>query len=101
MADSARFVCKISTSVAPRLERPRAKTGLIWPSHTAQCISRARACARHVYWQAEFAGRPAPNVIKAAVGEDWVLERTAVGLKFIIYINTFHRLPPESTQLDL
>jgi len=35
------------------------------------------------------------------MGEDWVLERTAAGLKFIIDINTFHHLLPESTQLDL
>ena len=32
-----------------------------------------------VYWQAEFAGRPAPNVIKAVVGEDSILERTPSG----------------------
>ena len=32
-----------------------------------------------VYWQAEFPGRPAPNVIKAVVGEDWILERAASG----------------------
>ena len=45
-----------------------------------------------VYWQAEFPGRPAPNVIKAVVGEDWILERAASGaLKFVLYINTFHR----------
>ena len=35
------------------------------------------------------------------MGEDWVLERTAAGLKFIIDTNTFHHLLPESTQLDL
>lgn len=50
-----------------------------------------------VYWQAEYAGRPAPNVIKAVVGG--VLQRTAV--KSVIYINTFHPLLPESAQLDL
>jgi hypothetical protein len=32
-----------------------------------------------VYWQAEFRGRPAPNVIKAVVGEDWILERNKIG----------------------
>jgi hypothetical protein len=58
--------------------------------------ARGTAC-----WQAAFAGRPAPNIIKAVMGEDWVLERTAAGLKFIIDINTFHHLLPESTQLDL
>jgi hypothetical protein len=54
-----------------------------------------------VYWQAEFPGRPAPNVIKAVVGEDWILERTAAGLKFVLYLNTFHHLLPESAPLDL
>jgi len=32
-----------------------------------------------VYWQAEFSGRPPPNVIKAVVGEDWIIERVASG----------------------
>ena len=49
-----------------------------------------------VYWQAEFPGRQAPNVIKAVVGEDWILERAASGgLKFVLYINTFHQLLPD------
>ena len=52
-----------------------------------------------VYWQAEYAGRPAPNVIKA-VGCG-VLERTAAGVKSVIYINTFHPLLPEFAQLEL
>ena len=44
-----------------------------------------------VYWQAEFRGRPAPNVIKAVVGEDWILERTPSGeLAFVL-------LPPHSS----
>ena len=38
---------------------------------------------------------------QGCLGEDWVLERTAVGPKFVIYINTFYRLLPESVQLDL
>ena len=55
-----------------------------------------------VYWQAEFLGRKAPNVIKAVVGEDWILERAASGgLKFVLYLNTFHHLLPDSAPLDL
>ncbi len=55
-----------------------------------------------VYWQAEFPGRKAPNVIKAVVGEDWILERAAKGgLKFVLYLNTFHHLLPDSAPLDL
>jgi hypothetical protein len=55
-----------------------------------------------VYWQVEFAGRPAPNVIKAVVGEDWILERAPSGrLKFVLYLNTFHHLLPDSAPLEL
>jgi hypothetical protein len=55
-----------------------------------------------VYWQVEFAGRPAPNVIKAVVGEDWIIERAPCGnLKFVLYLNTFHHLLPDSAPLDL
>jgi hypothetical protein len=55
-----------------------------------------------VYWQAEFPDRPAPNVIKAVVGEDWLLERATSGeLKFVLYINTFHHMLPDSAPLDL
>jgi hypothetical protein len=54
-----------------------------------------------VYWQAEFPERPPPNVIKAVVGEDWIIERAASGeLKFVLYINTFHHFLPESAPLD-
>ena len=49
-----------------------------------------------------FRGRPEPNVIKAVVGEDWILERAVCGaLKFVLYINTFHHLLPDSAPLDL
>lgn len=55
-----------------------------------------------VYWQAEFAGRPAPNVIKAVVGEDWIVERKPSGeLAFVLYMNTFHHTLPDSAPLDL
>ena len=55
-----------------------------------------------VYWQAEFPGRPAPNVIKAVVGEDWIIERATSGdLKFVLYVNIFHHFLPDSAPLDL
>ncbi|MGH6825015.1 hypothetical protein [Methyloceanibacter sp.] len=55
-----------------------------------------------VYWQVEIAGRPAPNAIKAVVGEDWILERAPGGaLRFVLYLNTFHHLLPDSAPLDL
>ena len=99
MADSARFVCKISTSVAPRLERLRAKSAIIWPAAPLNASPERERAGGTVYWQAEYAGRPSPNVIKAVVGE--VHERTAAGLKSVIYINTFHPQLPEFEQLEL
>jgi hypothetical protein len=55
-----------------------------------------------VYRQAEFAGRPVPNVIKAVVGEDWILEKLPSGdLKFVLYTNTFHHTLPDSAPLAL
>ncbi len=55
-----------------------------------------------VYWQAEIPGRPAPNVIKAVVGEDWILERTPSGsLAFVLYMNTFHHFLADSAPLEL
>ena len=55
-----------------------------------------------VYWQAEFPGAPPPNVIKAVVGEDWIIERAASGdLKFVLYVNTFHHFLPDSAPLEL
>ncbi len=55
-----------------------------------------------VYWQAENPNQAKPNIIKSVVGEDWILERTASGkLKFILYMNTFHHLLPDSASLKL
>ena len=55
-----------------------------------------------VYWQAEFPDRPPPSVIKAVVGEDWIIERATSGaLKFGLYVNTFHHFLPDSAPLDL
>lgn len=55
-----------------------------------------------VYWQAEFPDRPAPNIIKAVVGEDWIIERLPSGeLKFVLYMNTFHHPLPDSAPLFL
>ena len=49
-----------------------------------------------------FAGRPAPNVIKAVVGEDWIIEKMPSGdLKFVLYTNTFHHPLPDSAPLAL
>ncbi|MDB5408620.1 MAG: hypothetical protein JWL84_3532 [Rhodospirillales bacterium] len=63
--------------------------------------SRVRATGT-VYWQAEYRERPAPNVIKAVVGEDWILERVPDGtLKFVLYMSEFHHPLPDSAPIDL
>lgn len=55
-----------------------------------------------VYWEASYRGRPEPNTIKAVVGEDWIIERIASGaLRFVLYMNTFHQLLPDSAPLQL
>lgn len=62
---------------------------------------RARATGT-VYWQAEYRDGPRPNVIRAVVGEDWILERIPSGaLRFVLYMNTFHHLLPDSAPLRL
>jgi hypothetical protein len=54
-----------------------------------------------VYWQAEFAGRPTPNMIKAVIGEDWILERTPSGdLKYVLYMVTSYHTLQDSAALD-
>jgi hypothetical protein len=62
---------------------------------------RVRATGQ-VHWQAEYVSRPPPNVIKAVVGEDWIIERMPSGeLKYVLYMNTFHHLLPDSAPLAL
>ena len=63
---------------------------------------RVRATCRF-YWQADYAdNRPVPNTIKAIVGEDWIIERVTSGeLKFVLYMNSFHHLLPDSAPLQL
>jgi hypothetical protein len=41
-------------------------------------------------------------VIKAAVGEDWILERTQSGkLAFVLDMNTFHHALPDPAPITL
>jgi hypothetical protein len=61
---------------------------------------RVRA-AGTVYWQASQKINPT-QIIKAIVGEDWIIERRPEGdLAFVLYMNTFHHLLPESAPLQL
>ena len=54
-----------------------------------------------VYWE----GRPANSpeaVMKAVVGEDWIVQREASGdVKIVLYINPYHYFLPGSAQPDL
>jgi hypothetical protein len=55
-----------------------------------------------VYWDAQYRDRPPPNVIRAIVGEDWIIERILSGeLRFVLYMNLFHHLLPGSAPLKL
>ena len=61
---------------------------------------RARAVGA-VYWEGRPAGSP-DAVIKAVVGEDWIVQRDASGtLKIVRYINPYHYFLPDSAQVDL
>ncbi len=71
----------------------------ITPLNTAP--ERVRATGT-VYWEARYRDRPPPNLIKAVVGEDWIIERIPSGaLRFVLYMNTFHHLLPDSAPLQL
>jgi hypothetical protein len=36
------------------------------------------------------------------VGEDWVVERVpSGGLKFVIYVNSFHRFLPDAAPIEI
>jgi hypothetical protein len=59
--------------------------------------ARVRALGT-VYWEAGSDDMVKP--IKNVVGEDWTLEKTSNGdLKFVLYINTFHHLLPDSAPI--
>lgn len=62
---------------------------------------RVRAVGRF-YWRAEFAQkRPSRSAIKAVAGIDCIIERIASGeLKFVLYMNAFHQLLPDSAPLQ-
>jgi hypothetical protein len=57
-----------------------------------------------VYWEARYSEAPSsgPSLIKAVVGEDWIIERRPDGrLCFALYGNSFFHLLPESAQVQL
>ncbi|MCH2182717.1 MAG: hypothetical protein MK108_11995 [Mariniblastus sp.] len=62
---------------------------------------RARAVGA-VYWQGRPVDSQEDELIKAVVGEDWVVQRDAAGaLKIALYINSYHHFLPDSAPIDL
>ena len=55
-----------------------------------------------VYWQGRHVDQAGGALLKCYVGEDWVVERVPSGeLKFVIYINSFHRFLPDAVPIEL
>lgn len=57
-----------------------------------------------VYWEAQYVEAPSSgsSLIKAVVGEDWIIERKPDGkLCFVLYRNSFHHPLPESARVQL
>ncbi len=57
-----------------------------------------------VYWEARYikAPAPGPDLLRAVVGEDWIVERRPDGkVCFVLYQNTFNHLLPGSARLML
>src|SRR6476660_2934389 len=55
-----------------------------------------------VYWEARYreALSSGPSLIKAVVGEDWIIEKRLDGsLCFVLYANSFFHLLPDSAQI--
>ena len=55
-----------------------------------------------VYWEGRLVDSPEGAMIKAIVGEDWVVQRMPSGeLKIALYINTYHHFLPDSASIEL
>jgi hypothetical protein len=57
-----------------------------------------------VYWEAMYSEAPSagPALVKAVVGEDWIIERRPDGtLCFVLYCNSFFHLLPDSAEVLL
>ena len=55
-----------------------------------------------VYWQGRHVDQADGALLKCYVGEDWVVERVSSGeLKFVIYINSFHRFLPDAAPIEI
>jgi len=62
---------------------------------------RARAVGT-VYWQARIVGRPADQLIKAYLFEEWIVQRMPSGeLKIVVFMNANHCFLPDSATIDI
>lgn len=61
---------------------------------------RARAVGA-VYWQGRVMGAASDAVIKVVVGQDWIVQRTEDGLKFALYMNSYHWFLPDSAPFEI
>ena len=72
---------------------------------TPLCDAPPRVRAKGtVYWEARYLEAPSagPDVIKAVVGEDWIVERRPDGKPcFVLYQSIFYHLLPGSAHLLL
>jgi hypothetical protein len=62
---------------------------------------RARAVGT-VYWQARIVGKPADQLIKAYLFEEWIVQRMPSGeLKIVVFMNANHSFLPGSAAIDI
>ena len=55
-----------------------------------------------VYWEGHIVGAPDDAVLKAVVGEDWIVQRDDEGQwKFALYVNPFHYFLPDSAPFEI
>lgn len=62
---------------------------------------RARAVGT-AYWQARIIGKPADQLIKAYLFEEWIVQRMPSGeLKIVVFMNANHSFLPGSAAIDI
>lgn len=62
---------------------------------------RARAVGA-VYWEGRVVDSEEGALIKAVVGEEWIVQRVPSGeLKIALYINSYHHFLPDSAPIEL
>lgn len=65
-----------------------------------QSPERVRAVGT-VYWEAKPKDAPSGTHVKYVVGENWIIEKTPDGLRFLLYVSTTFQALPDSAPLVL